>query len=147
MARVIPNAFGLLCLSSVFLPAGAGYVSLSSTVQMGCDAYPAFYSVRTGVLSRGEGGWVVKASRLRMSGAIPLLPMFPSYREQGKQSLFTFHILLFFLALFLCYVHFSFSFQQSSIFYFAPFSISFVLYLSTFEEPEITSFGRQNSRK
>ena len=56
--------------------------SLLQNAQKGPGAHPAFYSIGTGVLSRGYSDWGVASTthlhlvpRFRMSGAIPLFPL------------------------------------------------------------------------
>ena len=72
-------------------PVGARYFSFFENVQTGCGAHTASYSVGTGVLPRGYSGRSVKLTahlhlvpRLRMSGAIPLLPLYAFRVWTGK---------------------------------------------------------------
>jgi len=67
---------------------GPGFESVLHT---GSEAHPASYSIGTRAASRGLSGRGVELTinlhlvpRLRMSGAIPLLPYMPSWRGQGK---------------------------------------------------------------
>jgi hypothetical protein len=65
----------------VRIAVGARDFSLLQNVQTGSGAHPVSYSLHTGVLSWGYSGWGMKFTthqclvlRLRMSGAVPLLP-------------------------------------------------------------------------
>jgi hypothetical protein len=66
-------------------------------------AYPAFYSIGTGLISRAQSGWDLELTthlrlvlRLRMSGAIPLLSLLPSWRGQGKLHTYLIYETVFF---------------------------------------------------
>jgi hypothetical protein len=69
--------------SGVRIPAGDREFVFSKTVQIGCMTHPVSYSIAIGVLSRGYNGRDVMLTshfhlvqRLRISGAIPLLPLY-----------------------------------------------------------------------
>ena len=71
------------CSVGVRVPVGASDSSFLQNVQTASGAHPALYSMGSGVLSRGYSGRGVKLTthlhlvpRLRMSGAIPLIPLY-----------------------------------------------------------------------
>jgi len=91
--------FGLLTTlhtgrSGVRIPVESRGFSLLQNVKTNSGAYPASYSVGTGVLSRGYGGRVVKFThfhplpRLRMSGSVFLLPVYDFVAWSEKTLLY-----------------------------------------------------------
>ena len=83
-------------MSGVQIPAEERNFHISNTVQNDYGAQPASHSINTGVLSRGQNGLGVSlithlhiVPNLRMSGVIPLLPVYVLMVWTGKSLRFT----------------------------------------------------------
>jgi len=79
---------------------GRGKILFSKTIQTGSSAHPASYSVGIQVLPSGLSGWDMMSTthlhlvlRLRISGAIPLLP--PIYLHGMDRDNFTLDLMFY----------------------------------------------------